>query len=142
MGDHRISVLVFTVPVFDPGQMAHDRPGPVPDRLIVARLAGAVRRHARWGSLTEDQKAAGVAELREIAGDRSDLLAEVAGISIGTAEGKGDEYLEQGQAVAELCRMAGADENLIPQWIEEGRRRAEAARHPPFSRPGCTPQRP
>jgi hypothetical protein len=36
--------------------------------------------------------------------------------------------------VAELCRMAGADEALIPQWIQEGRRRAEAAKLPPFSR--------
>jgi hypothetical protein len=38
-----------------------------------------------------------------------------------------------GQAVAELCRMAGADESLIPQWTAEGRRRAEAAQHPPFT---------
>ena len=28
--------------------------------------------------------------------------------------------------MAELCRMAAADEALIPQWIQEGRRRAEA----------------
>ena len=122
--------------------MAHDRLGPDPDRLIVAQLTGAARRHARSGSLTEDQKAAGVAELREVAGYRSDLLAEVAGIAIGTAEGKGEEYLEQGRAVAELCIAAGADESLIPQWTEEGRCRAEAAQHPPFSRPGRAPRRP
>jgi hypothetical protein len=36
----------------------------------------------------------------------------------------------QAQAVAELCRLAGADASLIPQWIEEGRRRAEARRVP------------
>jgi hypothetical protein len=81
----------------------------------------------------EAQKAAGAAELREIAGSRADLLAEVAGIGLGTAEGKGPEYLAQGQAVAELCRLAGAYEDLIPAWIEEGRRRAGAARRPPFS---------
>jgi hypothetical protein len=28
-----------------------------------------------------------------------------------------------GAAVTELCRLAGADEDLIPQWAEEGRRR-------------------
>jgi hypothetical protein len=44
--------------------------------------------------------------------------------------------------VAELCRLAGADEALIPGWIEEGKRRAEAAQLPPFSQPGRTPRRP
>jgi hypothetical protein len=43
--------------------------------------------------------------------------------------------------VAELCRMAGADEALILQWIQEGRRRAGAAQLPPFSRPGRPPRR-
>jgi hypothetical protein len=83
--------------------------------------------------MTEDQAAAGAAELRELAGGRTDLLAETAGLAIGTAERKGPEYRARGQAVAELCRTAGADESLIPEWIEEGRRRAEARRHPPFS---------
>ena len=122
--------------------MAHDRPGPDRDRLIVARISGIARRHARWGGLTDDEKAAGAAELREIAGDRPDLLAEVAGIAVGTAESKGDEYAARGQAVAELCRLAGADESLISQWTEEGRRRVELRRYPPFSRPGRTPPRP
>ena len=66
----------------------------------------------------------------------------MAGIALGTSEGKGEEYLEQGRAVAELCIAAGADESLIPQWIEEGRHRAEAAGLPPFSRPRRTPPRP
>ena len=44
------------------------------------------------------------------------------------------EYVARGQA-AELCRAAGADESLIEGWIEEGRRRAEARRLPPFSQP-------
>ena len=47
---------------------------------------------------------------------------------------KGKEYQTRAPAVAELCRLAGADEDLIPQWAEERRRRAEARRHPPFSR--------
>jgi hypothetical protein len=81
-----------------------------------------------------------VAELREVAGDRSELLAEVAGLAIGTAEGKGPEYEGQAQAVAELCRLAGADESLIPQWIETGRERVAAAGRPPFSRPGRSPR--
>jgi hypothetical protein len=91
--------------------------------------------------MDETQRAAGAAELREVAGGRHDLLAEVAGIMLGTAEGKGPEYETQAQAVAELCRLAGADESLIPQWIEEGQHRAQASRLPPVSPPGRTPRR-
>ena len=54
---------------------------------------------------------------------------------LGAAEGNGTEYETRAQAVAELCRMAGADEALIPQWIEEGRRRVQSRRMPPFSQP-------
>jgi hypothetical protein len=113
--------------------MAYDRPRPAADRLLVAKLTGVARRHAQWGTLDDAQKAAGVAELREAAGDRADLLAEVAGVALGTTERKGPEYGALGQGVAELCRLAVADETLIPEWIEEGRRRAEAAQRPPFS---------
>jgi hypothetical protein len=113
--------------------MTRSRPGPDPDRLLVARLDGIAQRHARWGAATEDELAAGTAELRAIAGARADLLAEVAGLALGTAESRGQEYVARGQAVAELCVAAGADEALIGQWVEEGRRRAEAARRPPFS---------
>ena len=48
--------------------MARDRLGPDSDRLIVAQLTGAARRHARWGALTGAEQAGGVTELREIAG--------------------------------------------------------------------------
>ena len=119
--------------------MPQDHRGPDSDRLIVARLTGTAQRQARWGALDEDEKAAGAAELREVAGDRPDLLAEVAGLALGSAERRGPEYEARGQAVAELCRMAGADEALIPQWIDEGRRRAEAAKLPPFSRTRSCP---
>ena len=121
--------------------MARDRPGADSDRLTAAALSGAALRHARWGGLTEAQKAAGAAELQEIAGSRSDLLAQTAGLALGASEGKGQEYELRGQAVAKVCGLAGADEDLIPRWVEEGRRRAEAARLPPFSRPGRAPRR-
>jgi hypothetical protein len=118
----------------------HDRTGS--GRLLTARLSGIALRHARWGGLTEAEEASGAAELREAAGDRGDLLAEVAGLAVGSAKNRGPEYEARGQAVAEPCRMAGADEALIPQWIQEGHRRAEAAKLPPFSRPGRAPRRP
>jgi len=127
--------------MFDPDLMAHDRPGPDRDRLLVTRISSIAQRHARWGAATQAEKAAGAAELQQIAGDRGDLLAEVAGISLGAAEGKGPDYEARGQAVAELCRTAGADESLIPRWIQEGRRRVAARRMPPFSQPGRRPPR-
>ena len=107
----------------------------------MARLSAIAQRHARWRELTEAETTAAVGELRETAGARSDLLAEVAGIMLGASEGELDE--PKAKAAAELCRQAGADEGLIPEWIAEGRRRAEAARLPPFSRPGQrAPRRP
>ena len=78
-----------------------------------------------------DAAARPVAALRELAGGRADLLAEVAGLLEGAHEGKLDEPLTRQAAM--LCRKAGADPEAIPAWIEEGRRRAAAARQPPFS---------
>jgi hypothetical protein len=121
--------------------MARDRHVSDRDRLLVTRISEIAGRHARWSQLTDTQKTAGAAELREVAGGRSDLLAEEAGITLGTSRDKGPEYRTQAEAIAELCRLAGADENLIPQWIEEGRRRAQAARLPPCSQPGRSPRR-
>jgi hypothetical protein len=112
--------------------MVHDRPGPGRDRLLVAQLTGAARRHAGWQELTEAQTTAAAAGLREIAGGRAGLLAEVAGLLPGFHQGGLEE--PRARTAAELCRLAGADAGLITQWVEEGRRRAEAAGLPPFSR--------
>src|SRR5271155_94318 len=104
------------------------------DRLLIARISGIAQRHAHWRELTDAEIAVAVAELREVAGDRPDLLAEEAGILIGFYQ---DDDLQGPKAAnaARLCRAAGADEALIPQWIGEGKRRAEARRKPPFSHP-------
>lgn len=115
--------------MFDPGKVNQDRPGPDRDRLLVAELTGEARRHAKWRPLTAEEEAVALAELRALAAGRSDLLAEVAGILEGTSEGELDEPIAR--CAARLCRVAGADETLIPQWTEEGRRRAAAARMPP-----------
>ena len=101
------------------------------DRILVAQLTGEARHRARWRELTGDEERAAVAELRQLAGGRADLLAEVAGILEGTHEGKLDEPLARQSAG--LCRAAGADPEAIPAWIEEGRRRRAAASKPPFS---------
>ena len=117
--------------MFDSGLMARDRPGPAADRLLGARLMGIAKRHAPWREPTQEETDATVRELREIAVDRPDLLAETAGPLMGASEGRPDE--PRSKAAAQLCIAAGADEALIPQWVEEGLRRAEARRHPPFS---------
>ena len=103
------------------------------DRLLVAELFGEARHHAGWRDLTADEEAAAVAALRKLAAGRADLLAEVAGLSLGTSEGKGLEYAVRGQTVARLCRLAGADPEAIPAWIEVGRERRANAGRPPFS---------
>jgi hypothetical protein len=73
-----------------------------------------------------------VAELREILTGRDDgpaLLAQVAGLLTGFHAGD-DLYEAKARAAAHFCIAAGADESLIPQWAEEGKRRAEARRMP------------
>jgi hypothetical protein len=119
--------------VFDPGQVTRVRPGPDHNRLIVARLTAIAQRHALWRELTEAETTAAVAELRETANGRDDLLGEVAGVMLGAHEGELDE--PRAKAAAHLCVTAGADEALISEWIAEGRRRAASARLPPFSAP-------
>ena len=99
--------------------------------MLVAEIFGEARHHARWRPLTGEEEAAAVAGLRALAGGRNDLPAEAAGIFAGTSEGELDEPLAR--CAARLCRLAGADESLIPPWAQEGRRRAAAARMPPHS---------
>ena len=111
--------------------MLDDRPQA--DRILVAQLTGEARFRAKWRDLTEDEKAAAVGELRELAAGRSDLLAEVAGILEGASEGDLDEAFAR--QAAGLCRKAGADPDAIPAWVEEGRRRRANASRPPFSSP-------
>ena len=103
------------------------------DQIVTAQLTGAARHHARWRPLTADEHDAAVAALRELAAERGDLLAQVAGLLEGSAEGQPDEALKR--QAAHLCRDAGADEALIPQWLEEGRRRRADAVPPAFGAP-------
>ena len=103
-----------------------DDPASDHDQLTVARLTGAAQRHAPWREPTRQETAAAVEELREIAGPRADLLAEVAGLLIGFYQGTVEQA--RAGAAARYCRAAGADPDLIPRWIAEGERRAAYAR--------------
>lgn len=78
--------------------MTQDYRGPVPDRILIAQLTGTANHHAKWHQLTEEEEAATVAELRELAAGRTDLLAQVAGVLTGASEGEGE--LEEPKALA------------------------------------------
>jgi hypothetical protein len=104
----------------------NDHFGSESDQQTVARLTGAARRHAHQRESAETQTAAAVAELREIAGNRGDLLAEVAGLLIGFYRRTVEDL--KAQAAAGYCIAAGADLDSIPRWIDVGQCRAAAAR--------------
>jgi hypothetical protein len=104
------------------------------DRLMLARIAGVTRRHAGGGLLTGERKDAALAELAEVAEGRVDLLAEHAGVLLGSHENDVDAAVYE--QIAQLCISAGADMVAIESWMGEGRRRSAAAGRIPFSRPG------
>ena len=104
---------------------------PQADRILVAKISGEAKRHATWRQLTADEEAAAVAALRELAGGRADLRAEVCGGMEGASEGELHEPLAR--QAAELCRKAGPGPEAIPRWIAEGRKRRDAPRMSPFS---------
>jgi hypothetical protein len=97
------------------------RPLPDPDRILAAKLTGTANRHAQWRDLTPGEHATAVTELRNLAAGRTDLLAEEAGLLIGCHEHTINAPIKH--QAAGLLIAAGADPDLIPQWIEEGRRR-------------------
>jgi hypothetical protein len=103
------------------------------DQILSARLTAAAQRNARDRTVTTDQA---VAEIRELAGDRPDLLAQCAGLALGCGESLLDADVYR--RAADLCILAGADESLMGDWIAVGRSRAAEA----TARPNTTGRRP
>src|SRR5215510_3121661 len=102
--------------------MAIARRKPDPDGLIRANLAGAASRQV--GRELLDVEAA-LAELREIADGRGDLLAERAGVILGFRDEDERDGRWPGRALqAALCIAAGADLTRLTEWVEEGLRRS------------------
>jgi hypothetical protein len=101
------------------------------ERLLAARITGTAARYARGRPLTEADEAEALVSITEVAAGRTDLLGQVAGLALGFCEGSPDEPRQQ--QAAELLIKAGADQGLLPGWIEEGRRHAEAARGIPYT---------
>jgi hypothetical protein len=106
--------------------MAIARRKPDPDGVIRAGLAGTAARYARSEPLDVD---AALAELREIADGRGDLLAERAGVILGFRdEDEGGGRWPSSALEAALCIAAGADMTQLTRWIAVGQERAERLR--------------
>lgn len=113
---------------------------PSGDRLAIAGISGIASRHASrckvWGEPTDAEIDVAVAELRSRGYDqRPDLLAQWAGIVLGSAEQRGYGR-EKAAAEAAILIAAGADESLIPRWIAVGKERAARAGKAPRQFPG------
>ena len=70
----------------------------------MARLTGTAQRHAPRRAPTGEETAAAVAELREIADGRGDLLAEAAGLITGYYRGTAEE-MRAGTAALDCGRI-------------------------------------
>lgn len=96
-----------------------------PDGIITAQLAGTAGRYASRDPLDVD---AAVAELREIAGGRANLLGEVAGRALGFGPGVGGEVgasmWPRRALEAALLIAAGADLTNLMHWVQVGQERA------------------
>jgi hypothetical protein len=103
------------------------------ERTVIAWVFGTVRNHVHPNPAEDSPRDVALAAVAGLVRGRDDgpaILAEVAGIMTGTAEF--DSGRAQAERAAELLEAAGADQEAIPRWIEEGRRRAARAVQPPF----------
>jgi hypothetical protein len=105
--------------------MSIPRRKPNPDGITTAQLAGTAGRYVSQKPLDVD---AAVAELREIAGGRGDLLAERAGLTLGFYARENRDKWACKAVVAALLIAAGADLTKLSGWIVEGQDRAERIR--------------
>jgi hypothetical protein len=98
--------------------VAIKRRPPDPDGITTAQLAGTAGRYVSRRPLDVE---AAVAELREIADGRGDLLAERAGLTLGFyARDNRDEWSRKALQAA-LLIAAGADLTRLMEWIAWGR---------------------
>jgi hypothetical protein len=105
--------------------MAIARRKPDPDGITTAQLAGTAGQYVSRKPLDVD---AALAELREIADGRGDLLAERAGITLGFYARENRDEWQRKALQAALLIAAGADLTRLTEWIAVGRERAERSR--------------
>jgi hypothetical protein len=99
----------------------HRPPQPNPDGITTAQLARTASRYASRQPLDVE---AAVAELREIATGRGDLLAERAGLILAFRdEDERDGRWPRRSLEAALCIAAGADLTRLTERLAEGQER-------------------
>jgi hypothetical protein len=96
--------------------VAAKRTRPYVDQVLVAQLTGAAERLAKSGGPIAEA----VAELRALAAERGDLLAQAAGVLAGawTADPSADTGHKL--LAAGLLVVAGADLHSLDRWVGEG----------------------
>ncbi len=103
------------------------------DRILVAKISGEAKHHAKRRELTADEEAAAVAALRGLAGGRADLRAEVCGVMEGASEGELHEPLARQAAdcavrpVPARRRDQGGSPRAAGGGMPRGCRRSPAA---------------
>lgn len=85
-----------------------------PDRHLEIRLTTTARRLAREGA----EREAAVAELRDIAAGRTDILAEACGVALGGFLAQPGIYHPRDLHAPALLFEAGADPDLVTQHAE------------------------
>ena len=95
------------------------------DQLLEGKLHTIAERLA----LEEGSIADAVAELRDIASGRTDLLAEAAGIIAGAWSTRPATSYGTEPIAAGLLILAGADRDALASWYDEGRDRASRPLH-------------
>ncbi|ROO82552.1 hypothetical protein EDD29_0032 [Actinocorallia herbida] len=110
---------------------------PPADRIMSAWIAGVAARWAPHTCPEDDALKAAIAELHEVATDRTetlrtDLLGKAAGLNRGHAQYRLEAGgVEMGHAArADLLMKAGGDPAVAELWMEEGRRRARPVMPP------------
>lgn len=110
--------------------MTISRSRPDARRLLAVRLGSTANHHAvvrvGYREPTPAETADAVAALREISTD-PELLAMQAGIALGAHNPERADWVVH-KTTADFLIAAGADQERLPYWIEEGRRRAAAPR--------------
>ena len=103
----------------------------IADRLLAAELCGAALHHAKWRDLTEEENAAAVAELRALASGRADLLAEQAGLLIGSSRARSTSHSN--------AALPGCSSRPVPTrtWSLSGSRKDASGGHARSSLPCC-----
>lgn len=105
--------------------MAISRRKPDPDGILSAKLSGRAVYLVRNGASIDEA----IADLREMAGGRNDLLTEAGAIGVGAWTGRIGMPRDLVASALILSAVSFPDTAEIRRWIDEGHKRATAPWH-------------